>query len=285
MYQSQEIFQNLSPEEINRTLQLADIAKKEIYTEDEADRFRECFSLIQQGKTDEEVIVLLPPVEVSSETANDKISQIATPKPKKSKKSNQEELKDIYELIADASTQIGSKITLTESLRILAICGFKEQEEYSHSESQIFIEACKSIKQQHKTFEQVAAELGTFQSTENESSQHPLDTVIETISDQTLAAREDLEKLIDKVTATQAEDIPGLIQSSYLKNIVLKSQQTGAERNLFNQLEERIINRISQKKQQTNQLSGVTWEMTPLPPSSPTPMLSPEESKNDMTGN
>ncbi|QLE53867.1 hypothetical protein FD724_39280 (plasmid) [Nostoc sp. C057] len=33
--------------------------------------------------------------------------------------------------------------------------------------------------------------------------------------------------------------------------------------------------RIAEKKQQRLQLSGVTWETTPLPSSSPTPMLSP----------
>lgn len=131
MYQSQDIFLNISPEEINRVFHLSGIFEKEIYTEDEADRLRECLNLMQQGKTDEEVIVSLPPVEVSSEDGNDKTSQITNPKPKKSKKPPNQEPKGIYELIAEASAQIDSKVTLTESLRILAVCGLPEQDEYS----------------------------------------------------------------------------------------------------------------------------------------------------------
>ncbi|MBD2458981.1 hypothetical protein H6G80_33640 [Nostoc sp. FACHB-87] len=55
MYQPHELFNNLSPEEINRTLHLSEIGEKESYTEDDADRFRECRSLMEQGKTDEEI--------------------------------------------------------------------------------------------------------------------------------------------------------------------------------------------------------------------------------------
>ncbi|MBD2534527.1 hypothetical protein H6G97_35610 [Nostoc flagelliforme FACHB-838] len=62
MYQPQELFNNLSPSEISRTLRLGGLPEKELYTENDADRFRECRTLIEQGGTDEEVMALLSPV-------------------------------------------------------------------------------------------------------------------------------------------------------------------------------------------------------------------------------
>ncbi|MBN3945169.1 MAG: hypothetical protein HWQ38_01220 [Nostoc sp. NMS7] len=104
--------------------------------------------------------------------------------------------------------------------------------------------------------------------------------MIENVSEKAVAAREDLSSLIDKITAAQAEEAPELVQSLYLKNVALKLQQSDSENNLFAQLEERIMARIAEKKQQRLQLSGVTWETTPLPSSSPTPMLSPNALEN-----
>ncbi|MEJ6486121.1 hypothetical protein N0Y54_33500, partial [Nostoc punctiforme UO1] len=68
----------------------------------------------------------------------------------------------------------------------------------------------------------------------------------------------------------------------YLKNVAFKLQQSDSENNLFAQIEERIMARIAQKKQQRAQLSGMNWETTPSLPSSPMPMLSPNVSKNGM---
>ena len=109
-----------------------------------------------------------------------------------------------------------------------------------------------------------------------------LDAVIENVSEKAVAARDDLSNLIDRITAAEAEEITGLVQSLYLKNVALKLQQSDSENNLFAQLEERIMARIAQKKQQRAQLSGMNWETTPSLPSSPMPMLSPNVSKNGM---
>ncbi len=278
MYQPQELFNNLSPSEISRTLRLSGIPEKELYTENDADRFRECRTLIEQGGTEEEVMALLSPVvdNALSETQGNSSSSTKNGGKKQGKKAQLP--LDITELLVIARER-GYKIALSQALIILQICGLSEQDEYSPDECERFLETYKSIKEQNKSFEEVAASLTTLGKSEN-SQQLKLDAVIENVSEKAVAAREDLSSLIDKITAAQAEEAPELVQSLYLKNVALKLQQSDSENNLFAQLEERIMARIAEKKQQRLQLSGVTWETTPLPSSSPTPMLSPNALEN-----
>ncbi|WP_392476753.1 hypothetical protein [Nostoc sp. C110] len=278
MYQPQELFNNLSPSEISRTLRLSGIPEKESYTENDADRFRECRTLIEQGGTDEEVMALLSPVvdNALSETQGNSSSSTKNGGKKQGKKAQLP--LDITELLVIARER-GYKIALSQALLILQVCGLSEQDEYSPDECERFLETYKSIKEQNKSFEEVAASLTTLGKSEN-SQQLKLDAVIENVSEKAVAAREDLSSLIDKITAAQAEEAPELVQSLYLKNVALKLQQSDSENNLFAQLEERIMARIAEKKQQRLQLSGVTWETTPLPSSSPTPMLSPNALEN-----
>ncbi|BBD70097.1 hypothetical protein NIES4072_64770 [Nostoc commune NIES-4072] len=280
MYQPQELFNNLSPSEISRTLRLSGIPEKELYTENDADRFRECRTLIEQGRNDEEVMALLSPVvdNALSETQGNSSSSTKNGGKKQGKKA-QSPL-DITELLVIARER-GYKIALSQALLILQVCGLSEQDEYSPDECERFLETYKSIKEQNKSFEEVAASLTTLSKSEN-SQQLKLDAVIENVSEKAVAAREDLSSLIDKITAAQAEEAPELVQSLYLKNVALKLQQSDSENNLFAQLEERIMARIAQKKQQRAQLSGMNWETTPSLPSSPMPMLSPNVSKNGM---
>ena len=159
MYQQHELSTNLSPEEITRTLALAGISEKQEYTEDDADRFRKCRELIEQGKTDAEVVELLGENTVVPTTDTEKNKNSGSRKPRKSKKSASEP-KDISELLAMACEQVGAKISLTESLRILQVCGLSDQEEYTQAECDIFISACNLIKSQGKSFEEVAQHFG-----------------------------------------------------------------------------------------------------------------------------
>lgn len=278
MYQPQELFNDLSPSEISRTLRLSGIPEKESYTENDADRFRECRTLIEQGRNDEEVMALLSPIvdNALSETQGNSSSSTKNGGKKQGKKAQLP--LDITELLVIARER-GYKIALSQALIILQVCGLSEQDEYSSDECEHFLETYKSIKEQNKSFEEVAASLTTLGKSEN-SQQLKLDAVIENVSEKAVAAREDLSSLIDKITAAQAEEAPELVQSLYLKNVALKLQQSDSENNLFAQLEERIMARIAEKKQQRLQLSGVTWETTPLPSSSLTPMLSPNALEN-----
>lgn len=280
MYQPQELFNNLSPSEISRTLRLSGIPEKELYTENDADRFRECRTLIEQGGNDEEVMALLSPIvdNALSETQGNSSSSTKNGGKKQGKKA-QSPL-DITELLVIARER-GYKIALSQALLILQVCGLSEQDEYSPDECERFLETYKSIKEQNKSFEEVASELAALNES-GISEQLKLDAVIENVSEKAVAARDDLSNLIDRITAAEAEEITGLVQSLYLKNVALKLQQSDSENNLFAQLEERIMARIAEKKQQRAQLSGMNWETTPSLPSSPMPMLSPNVSKNGM---
>lgn len=77
MYRQSELSNSITPEEIIRTLSLCGITQKEQYTEDEADCFRECRKLIEQGKTDSEVIEALK--------QRDAVATKVLPKPKRQK--------------------------------------------------------------------------------------------------------------------------------------------------------------------------------------------------------
>ncbi|MBN3869728.1 hypothetical protein [Nostoc sp. JL33] len=280
MYQPQELFNNLSPSEISRTLRLSGIPEKELYTENDADRFRECRTLIEQGGNDEEVMALLSPVvdNALSETQGNSSSSTKNGGKKQGKKAQLP--LDITELLVIARER-GYKIALSQALIILQVCGLSEQDEYSPDECERFLETYKSIKEQNKSFEEVASELAALNES-GISQQLKLDAVIENVSEKAVAARDELSNLINRITAAEAEEITDLVQSLYLKNVALKLQQSDSGNNLFAQLEERIMARIAQKKQQRAQSSGMTWETTPLLPSSPMPMLSPNVSKNGM---
>ena len=280
MYQPQELFNNLSPSEISRTLRLSGIPEKELYTENDADRFRECRTLIEQGGNDEEVMALLSPIvdNALSETQGNSSSSTKNGGKKQGKKAQLP--LDITELLVIARER-GYKIALSQALIILQVCGLSEQDEYSPDECERFLETYKSIKEQNKSFEEVASELAVLNE-DGISQQLKLDAVIENVSEKAVAARDDLSNLIDRITAAEAEEVTGLVQSLYLKNVALKLQQSDSGNNLFAQLEERIMARIAQKKQQRAQLSGMNWETTPSLPSSPMPMLSPNVSKNGM---
>ncbi|MHC5821109.1 MAG: hypothetical protein ACYT04_35875, partial [Nostoc sp.] len=262
MYQPQELFNNLSPSEISRTLRLSGIPEKELYTENDADRFRECRTLIEQGGNDEEVMALLSPVvdNALSETQGNSSSSTKNGGKKQGKK-GQLPL-DITELLVIAR-EIGYKIALSQALIILQVCGLSEQDEYSPDECERFLETYKSIKEQNKSFEEVASELAALNE-DGISQQLKLDAVIENVSEKAVAARDELSNLINRITAAEAEEITDLVQSLYLKNVALKLQQSDSGNNLFAQLEERIMARIAQKKQQRAQSSGMTWETTPL---------------------
>ena len=64
----------------------------------------------------------------------------------------------ISELLSLASEQSGRRISLTEAVKILQACGLPDQEEYSSSECDRFLEACDLFKNQGKSYEEVAVQ-------------------------------------------------------------------------------------------------------------------------------
>ena len=132
MYQRHELNVGLSPEDISKTLKACDLPEKDEYTEDEADRFKECRSLIEQGKSYKQASAQMKTQDKSTQETDESESEV--------------ELLDISELLARASKQCKTRIPLAEVIQILANCGLHDKDEYTSLEGDHFIEACKLIK-------------------------------------------------------------------------------------------------------------------------------------------
>lgn len=261
MYQPQELFNNLSPSEISRTLRLSGILEKELYTEDDADRFRECRTLIEQGGTDEDVMALLSPVidVVLSETQDNSLPEIKNSRKKSGKKAANP--LDITELLIAAREQ-GLKLTLTQASRILAFCGLTDKEEYTQQEVERFIQASGFVGEETPD---ISSSIGDI-STESEAA---------------------LAGLVDRVTDYLAEKIPkGLVKDLYAQKAIAKlGQQSQGSDDLFAQLEDKIIQQLEGKSQTQTPLQQLLEKhrVFSLPPTSYKLMELPSESESDTT--
>jgi len=146
MYQRHELNPALSPEDISQTLKACGLPEKDEYTEDEVDRFKECRTLLEQGKTYKQAAAHFRRQDKSKQQTGEVETET--------------QLLDISELLAIASEQVGTRISLTEAVQILDNCGLPDQEQYTSSEGDRFLEACDLIKNQNKTYEEVAIHFG-----------------------------------------------------------------------------------------------------------------------------
>lgn len=67
---------------------------------------------------------------------------------------------DISQLLTHATQDCGARISLIEAGKILSACGLPDKEQYTGVECEVFIEACTLVKQQGKTYEEVAIHFG-----------------------------------------------------------------------------------------------------------------------------
>lgn len=84
-------------------------------------------------------------------------SQSKSRKSKNGKKAPITKSLDISELLALASEQAGTRISLIEASKILDACGLPDQEQYTDAECDRFLAACDLVKKQGKSYESVAA--------------------------------------------------------------------------------------------------------------------------------
>ena len=141
MYQKHELFGELSSEDISNTLTACTLEQKDEYIEDEADRFRECRALIKQGKTYKQATAHFRKQDKLKQTGDVQLYADGL---------------EMAELLAIASEQGGTRISLIEAGKILSACNLPDKEEYTSVECDHFIEACTLIKQQGKTYEEVS---------------------------------------------------------------------------------------------------------------------------------
>lgn len=167
MYQKHELNAGLSPEDISSTLKACGLPEKDEYTEDEADRFKECRSLIAEGKTYKQATTHFRQQNKSRQTTGEAEAE--------------DQLLDISGLLALASKQVGTRISLTEAIQILDICGLPDQEQYTSVEGDRFLKACELIKTEHKSYEEVAAYFG-INSGLPDTSMQQVENVVETMA-------------------------------------------------------------------------------------------------------
>ena len=140
MYQQHELEATLSKEEIQKTLLAGGLPEKSEYTEEEADRFRECRHLIDQGKSYEEVTLLLRQNEITATAEPQLTKPVPQPKAKKSKNAQEPVDKplNISELLSLASDR-GTRISLKLAAQILEACGLPDKEQYTKEECASFL--------------------------------------------------------------------------------------------------------------------------------------------------
>lgn len=167
MYQRHELNPDLSPEDISSTLKACGLPEKDEYTEDEADRFKECRSLIEQGKTYKQATANFRKQDTSQQQTTESESEA--------------ELLNISKLLARASKQCQTRIPLAEVVQILDICGLPDKDEYTSVEGDCFLKACDLLKKQNKTYEEVAAHFGINNGLPDASMQQ-VESVVETMA-------------------------------------------------------------------------------------------------------
>lgn len=117
---------------------------------------------------------------------------------------NQTTSTDSSQLLTLASKQVGTPITLIEAGKILLACGLSDLNEYTPQQCDRFLEGCTLIKQQGKTYQEVAIHFGV------------------TSSDDELI--EKVHNLLGQVSSTQAD----LIRNALPKMAVEQLQEVKA---------------------------------------------------------
>lgn len=200
MRQRDEVLSNLSAEQIISTLEACSLEDKQEFTEDEVARIEYCRSLVeQQGKSYKQATAQI--------RRQDKLPQ------HKSETEPETQLLDISELLALASKQCETRITLTEVIQILDICGLSGKDEYSSLEGDRFLEACALVKRQSKSYEEVAAHFGVDSAD---------DCIEDGIDEAAVALEQSGNGVISEVMRHKAKVDASVAASMYLKHLAME---------------------------------------------------------------
>lgn len=275
MYQRHELFANLSSEDISASLDACALPQKDEYTEDEVYRFKECRSLIAEGKTYKQATAHFRRTNKSKQTTGEIEPEVEA------------ELLDLSELLARASKQYNSRIPLNEVVQILDSCGLPDQDEYTSLEGDRFLEACELIKKQNKSYEEVALHFGVVSSTSKSEPNDLQQHLVEQIGGSAIAMDEDLLRLVNKITAKQASgtNIRELVRQAYLINLSrqMTDNQDGTD-TFFAEVEERVMAQIEGKNRARSLKANWEWAQNSLTTSSPKQMTLPEDLDNGTSG-
>ena len=278
MYQQHELEATLSKEEIQKTLFAGGLPEKEVYTEEEADRFRECRQLIDQGRTYDEVAQLLQPNNLASTTQTQQKESDTQPKAKKSKNGKKPGAKplDISELLSLASEQAGTRISLIEAVKILQACGLPDQEEYSASECDRFLEACDLFKNQDKSYEEVIA-----QRSQSSGEVEAENDLLQQVDDAALLMESNISGVTEFVMQQKAKGQALADSQRYLSYYLQELKEGQAVQDFWGRLREHAKEQLGGKSQA--RLKRAEPHTTLTLPSSPNSMSSSDSSNNGTT--
>ncbi len=117
---------------------------------------------------------------------------------------------DISQLLAQATSRCGTRISLIEAGKILSACGLPDKEQYTGTECEVFIEACTSIKQENKTYEEVAAHFGVAQQSKVNTHSAVLEEVRQLLSQPAFSQAEEIRAALPQMAVEQLEEIKAL---------------------------------------------------------------------------
>ncbi|MDZ7966405.1 MAG: hypothetical protein RM368_15735 [Nostoc sp. DedSLP03] len=246
---TKEALQNLyslSVEDVNATLSACGLSTdcKE-YADEE---IQSSFDTVRQYFTSERVSDYQQATDLFQQELEVKEQPETSPKPRGKKYKNEKnepaaEPLDISALLSRAKERVGAKISLGESLSILQACGLQDQDEYNQAECDRFLEACDLIKNQHKSFEEVAQHFGLNNSTPDIDT----DELLQQLGDTTALLGEEERELIREMVRQKAKgDMAGL-PKLYLQSL-LEEMKSPAFQQEWQQLREAFRAKVMGKK-------------------------------------
>jgi len=284
MHPKNELFSTLSPEDVPAHLSACVLLEKEEYTEDEVYRFREGLSMRQQGKSYEEISQMFEKQGLTLATEpQPSESQPAEPEPQSKNKKSRNGKKsvtkslDISELLALASEQAGTRISLIEAGKILNACGLPDQDSYSDSECDRFLEACDLLKNQGKTYEEIAAHFGTGAGIEE------IATDVEAETEETASVLDESSNgVVSEAMRYKAKADASVAPTLYLKHLANEFGSPEFQEN-WQQMEELLKAKIAGKSMlRARQFIGEMRAIPQLPsPSNALPAASEDGSTSD----
>jgi len=286
--QTLQTLYSLSIDEVNETLKAGKLdAEREEYTDEE---IQSSFDIIRGYFNEEKVkdykqAAIMFEQQVNLAQSADPEAQAKTDRLQDDKKPTAKTL-DFPELLSFAKDLLDCKIPPKEAIKLLEACGLSvDAEHYNQEECDRFLEACDMLKQQNKSYEEVAAHFGGESAKTSPTNGRA--QLIELLGGSVLSADEELCRLINKITAKQADrnDIERLVQWSYLENVSRKlSDNQNNTSTLFDELEQRAMDYIEGKSPARSLQPNWDWAPNSLPSSSPKPMILPEGSENGTSG-
>ena len=168
---------------------------------------------------------------------------------------------EMPELLSLASEQCGTRISLTEAVRLLEVCGLADKDQYTPEEVERFLGACNKLKGQGKTMAEVAAHFGQPSGTV-ENAQAILDEIIGLIGQVSDTQAERISLLLPKLAAEQLEQIKLLFSHMTMQRLremmttgemdaqfqQVWSRQSGNDFDLVARFESTRLNQQSQPK-------------------------------------